>query len=50
MDDLDRQWGKKHLKIVDNELVVLGDNNQTLTKIFIQTPKEKEWVKKFYGI
>ncbi|WP_457744251.1 hypothetical protein [Sulfurimonas sp.] len=50
MDDLDKTWGKKHLKIVDNSVVVIGDHNQTVTKIFIKNIKEKKWVKKFFGI
>jgi hypothetical protein len=50
MDDLDQQWGKKHLKIVEDDIVVLGDNNQTITKIFIETKEERDWVKKFFGI
>ena len=50
MDELDQKWGKKHLKIVQNNLIVLGDNNQTVTKIFIETKQEKDWLKKFFGI
>ncbi|QOP45382.1 hypothetical protein [Sulfurimonas paralvinellae] len=50
MDDLDQQWGKKHLKIVGNDVIIMGDNNQTVTKIFIETQKERDWVKKFFGI
>ncbi|WP_297485520.1 hypothetical protein [Sulfurimonas sp.] len=50
MDDLDKQWGKKHLKIVANDVIVLGDHNQTVTKIFIKTTKERVWLKKFFGI
>jgi hypothetical protein len=50
MDELDKKWGKKHLKIVENDVVVLGDHNQTVSKIFIQTKKEKSWLKKFFGI
>ncbi|ADN08876.1 hypothetical protein [Sulfurimonas autotrophica] len=50
MDELDQQWGKNHLKIVENDVVVLGDNNQTVSKIFIQTQKERDWLKKFFGI
>jgi hypothetical protein len=50
MDDLDQKWGKKHLKIVEDDVVVLGDNNQTITKIFIETKEERDWVKKFFGI
>jgi len=50
MDDLDKQWGKKHLQVVANELLVLGDNNQTVTKIFIETQEERAWLHKFFGI
>ncbi len=50
MDELDKKWGKKHLKIVENDVVVLGDHNQTVSKIFIETKKERSWLKKFFGI
>ena len=50
MDELDQKWGKDHLKIVDNSVVILGENNQSITKIHLQTPQEKEWVQKFFGI
>ena len=50
MDELDQKWGKNHLKVVENELIVLGDNNQTVSKIFIKTDKERNWLKKFFGI
>jgi len=50
MDELDQKWGKKHLKIVDDELVVLGDHNQTVSKIYFQTKEERNWLQKFFGI
>jgi len=50
MDELDKEWGKEHLKIVANDVIVLGDKNQTVVKIFLETPAEKSWVKKFFGI
>ncbi len=50
LDELDEEWGKKHLKIEKDVVVVFGDNNQSIAKIYIQTPKESAWVKKFYGI
>ena len=50
MDELDQKWGNKHLKIVENDVVVLGDHNQTVSKIYIQTKKERAWLKKFFGI
>ena len=50
LDELDKEWGKKHLKIIDNDVVVFGDHNQSIVKIFIETKEEKNWVKKFFGI
>jgi hypothetical protein len=50
MDELEQKWGKKHLRLSNNTLIIVGDNNQTLTEIFLQDDKEKSWVKKFYGI
>ena len=50
MDELDQEWGKKHLKIVENDVEIIGENNQTMTKIFLQSEAEKNWVKKFFGI
>ncbi|MEA3521978.1 MAG: hypothetical protein U9R50_03310 [Campylobacterota bacterium] len=50
MDELDSKWGKKHLRVENNYLVVLGENNQSIVKIFIETTKEREWLQKFYGI
>jgi len=50
MDELDQKWGKTHLRVEGNELHVLGENNQTVAKIFIQDEQERSWLKKFYGI
>ncbi|MEO1938734.1 MAG: hypothetical protein ABGW85_08905 [Sulfurimonas sp.] len=50
MDELDQKWGKNHLRVEGNQLHVLGENNQTVAKIFIQDEQERSWLKKFYGI
>jgi len=50
MDELDQKWGKKHLRVEGDEVIVVGDNNQTVTKIFIENKKEREWLHSFYGI
>jgi len=50
MDELDQEWGKKHLRIVENDVEIIGENNQTMTKIFLETEAEKNWVKRFFGI
>lgn len=50
VDELDKAWAKEHLKVENNEVLILGENNQTVARIFIETEKEREFVKKFYGI
>ncbi len=50
MDELEKEWGNKHLRIEGSNVYVIGENNQTITQIFIETPKEKEFLQTFYGI
>ncbi|MCW8838188.1 MAG: hypothetical protein OQJ77_06570 [Thiovulaceae bacterium] len=49
-DELDKQWAKTHLKVENNDVIVMGDNNQTIVKIFIESVKEREFIKSFFGI
>ena len=50
LDEVDKVWGKKYLKVENNDVIVMGENNQTMVKIFMETAKEKKWVKSFFGI
>lgn len=50
MDELEQEWGKTHLRIENNDVIVLGENNQTVVRIFLETEKERAFVKKFYGL
>ena len=50
LDELEGTWGKEHLRVVGNDVLVLGDNNQTIIKIFIETQKERDFLKSFFGI
>jgi hypothetical protein len=50
LDELNQKWGKKHLRVVGNELEVIGDNNQSVVKIFIENEKERQFLHNFYGI
>ncbi|EDZ63009.1 hypothetical protein SMGD1_1433 [Sulfurimonas gotlandica GD1] len=50
LDELNKEWGKNHIVIKDNDAIILGDNNQTVVKIFIETEKERTFLKNFYGI
>ncbi|WP_345993064.1 hypothetical protein [Sulfurimonas sp. HSL-1716] len=50
LDELEKNWGKKHLKVVDNDVVILNDANQSVAKIFIKDKKERAFLKRFFGI
>lgn len=50
LDELDKKWGKEHLRVENNEVLVIGENNQTVARIFIKTNKERDFLKNFYGI
>jgi hypothetical protein len=50
LDELDKEWGNKHLVVKDNDLLILGENNQTMVRIFIETERERAFLKSFYGI
>ena len=49
-DEVDKAWGKKHLKVESNHVVVMGENNQTIVKIFIETAEERTFLQDFFGI
>ena len=49
-DEVQGQWGSKHMRVQGTQLLVLGDDNQTITKIFIETQEERDFLKSFYGI
>jgi len=48
MDELEQEWGKRYLMIENNDVIILGENNQTVMRIFLQTQKEKDFVQRFY--
>lgn len=49
-DELQANWGSEHLEIINNDVHILGDNNQSIVKIFIETPEERAFLKSFFGI
>jgi len=50
LDELEKTWAKEHLRLKDDEITVLGDNNQTVVQIHVENEKEMAFVKSFYGI
>ena len=50
MEFLEKEWGKKHLKIVSNELIVSDDNGSELEKLPITTKTDSDFLHSYYGI
>ena len=50
MDELNKEWGANHLRVENSDLIIVGDNNQTVVKIFIETQEERAYLHNFYGL
>ncbi|DAB27353.1 MAG: hypothetical protein A2513_11225 [Sulfurimonas sp. RIFOXYD12_FULL_33_39] len=50
LDELEEKWGREHLRVEYNDVLILGENNQTVARVFIETQKERDFIKRFYGI
>ena len=49
LDELDKEWAKEHLSIEGNDVVITTEEDETV-KILIETPKERAFIKSFFGI
>lgn len=49
IDELDKAWAKTHLSVENNNVIIKKDDNSSV-KIAIETPKEREFIKSFFGI
>jgi hypothetical protein len=50
LDFLEKEWGKRHLKIENSQVIVLDDNGTELTKLPIPTQVDSNFLHSFYGI
>ncbi len=50
LDELEKLWGKTHLKLNGNELSILGDNNQMVKTITLKNESEMAYIKNFFGL
>ncbi len=50
MDELNKEWGAKHLRVENSDLIIMGYNNQTVVKVFIQNQDERDYLHHFYGL
>jgi archaellum biogenesis ATPase FlaH len=49
VDELDKIWAKEHLAIEGSDIIITNDDGSSV-KIFIETPKERAFIKSFFGI
>ena len=47
---LEKEWGKKHLKIENSQLVISDNNGSQLSTLFLQTREELDFAHNYYGI
>jgi hypothetical protein len=50
LDKLEKEWGKKHLKLNNDTLIILNDNGEKRAAIKLQDKNEVDFVHHFYGI
>jgi len=50
MDELEKKWGKQYLRVENSDVIILGENNQTVARIFLETEKERAFIQNFYGL
>ena len=48
LEQLEQGWGMEHLKIVNDDLIILDKNKTIIGKIPFKDLSEKVWVKKFF--
>ena len=50
LDKLEKDWGKAHLQLNINNLVVLDNNSSTIAIIKLENQNEIQFINRFYGI
>jgi hypothetical protein len=47
---LEKAWGKTHLKLQNNQLIILDDNGSQQAVLPLQNQEEIEFVHRYYGV
>ncbi|SFZ99027.1 hypothetical protein MNB_SV-5-941 [hydrothermal vent metagenome] len=47
---LEKEWGKKHLKIENNTLIILDNNGSQQASLVFKTKDESDFARQFYGL
>ncbi len=47
---LEKEWGKKHLQLKENQLIIVDNNGSQLSTLPLQDKKEIDFIHHYYGI
>ncbi len=50
LDQLEKLWGKEHLQLKGDELLVLDSQKKVIKSIKLQNEDEKSYIKNFFGL
>jgi len=50
LEQLEKGWGTEHLKIVNNDLIIMDKDKKEIGKITFHLKEEIIWTKKFFNI
>jgi hypothetical protein len=50
LDNLEKDWGAKHLRLNGDSLIVVDDNNKTVKTIYLQNDNERTFVHRFFEL
>ena len=49
-EKLEKVWGKKHLSVKNNQLIIVDNNGTQLSSLPLQTKEEIDFIHQYYGI
>jgi len=50
LEFLEKEWGKNHLKVENQKLIVLDNNKSQIANINLSSDEDKRFIHSFYGI
>ena len=50
LEQLNQKWAKTHVKVMDNQVVIVDDNQTELTKIPLSSKEDSDFMHSFFGI
>ena len=50
LEFLEKEWGKRHLKQLNNRLIIMDNNGTEITSLSISSNEDEKFIHSFYGI